>query len=84
MLSIDILLSFLQNLQLTLFTREFQSVNETMRMIMVMIIYVAMIYVASEDDDDDDDGDIASTREPLSFVTKKPLDSLKFSIRKRQ
>ena len=85
MLSIDILLSFLQNLQLTLFTREFQSVNETMRMMMVMMTYVAIIYVASDDDDDDDDdGDISSTREALSIVTKKPLDSLKFSIRKRQ
>ena len=80
MLSIDILLSFDQNLELTLFTREFQSVNETMRMMMVMMTYVAMIYVAS----DDDDGDIASTREALSIVTKNPLDSLKFSIRKRQ
>ena len=47
---------------------------------MVMMI-VAMIYVAS---DDDDDGDIASTREPLSIVVKKALDSFKFSIRKRQ
>ena len=51
-------------------------------MMMVMMIYVATIYVASEEDDDD--GDIASSREALSIVTKKPLDSLKFSIRKRQ
>ena len=49
---------------------------------MVMMIYVATIYVASEEDDDD--GDIASSREALSIVTKKPLDSLKFSIRNRQ
>ena len=52
---------------------------------MVMMTYVAIIYVASDDDDDDDDdGDISSTREALSIVTKKPLDSLKFSIRNRQ